>query len=83
MPLGELRRHFRRFLVARLPDGMVAQFRFYDPRVFAPYLASCTPEELAPWFAGVSTYLVENRGAGRFHEFTLRDGQLQDQAAVG
>ncbi|MDW6025440.1 DUF4123 domain-containing protein [Mesorhizobium sp. BAC0120] len=81
MPLGELRRHFRRFMVAKLPDGMVAQFRFYDPRVFGPYLSSCTPEELAPWFEGVSAYLVENREAGGFHEFTLREGQLHDRAA--
>jgi Domain of unknown function (DUF4123) len=82
VPLKQLRRHFKRFLVARLPDGTVAQFRFYDPRVFGRYLPTCTPEELALWFDGVSAYLVENQELGGFHEFTLRNGQLYDQAAA-
>jgi len=81
LPLAELRLHLKHFLVAQLPDGRVAQFRFYDPRVFGPYLASCTPEELASWFKGVSAYLVEDREAGGFREFTLRDGSLHDAAA--
>ena len=82
VPLKQLRRHFKRFLVAKLPDGSVAQFRFYDPRVFGRYLPTCTPEELALWFDGVSAYLVENQELGGFHEFTLHDGRLYDQAAA-
>jgi hypothetical protein len=66
----------------RLPDGTVAQFRFYDPRVFVPYMLSCTPEELAPWFGGVSAFLAENRETGGYHEFALDGGRLVDQAAV-
>ena len=57
--------------MAKLPDGMVAQFRFYDPRVFGPFLSSCTPDELASWFDGVSAYLVErpgDRGLSRIHD---------------
>ena len=53
-----------------------------DPRVFGPYLASCTQEELALWFDGVSAYLVENQEQGGFHEFTLHHGQLYDRAAA-
>jgi hypothetical protein len=80
--LMELRRLLRRFLMAKLPDGMVVQFRFYDPRVFGPYLRSCTAEELTGWFDGVSSYLVENQEAGGFHEFAIHDGQLHDRAVA-
>lgn len=58
--LEVLRRHFRRFLQAKLPDGTVALFRFYDPRVFATYVRSATSEELAPWFHGVRQFAVED-----------------------
>src|SRR4029079_1301933 len=81
-PLGDLRLQLKHFLVVTLPDGMLAQFRFYDPRVFAPYLLSCTPAELAPWFDGISAFLVENREAGGFHEFSLESGSLVDRAAA-
>ena len=37
-PLEALRRHFRRFLQAMLPDGDIVLFRFYDPRVFRTVL---------------------------------------------
>ena len=81
LSLTDLRRHLRHFLVAQLPDGMMAQFRFYDPRVFGPYITSCTADELASWFDGVSAYLVEDQEAGGFHEFVLHEGQLEDRAA--
>ena len=76
LPLKQLRRHFKRFLVAMLPDGTVAQFRFYDPRVFGPYLSSCTPEELALWFEGISTFLVEDLETGGFQELSFDGSQL-------
>ena len=82
LPLDAVRLHLKHFLVVRLPDGMVAQFRFYDPRVLVPYLLSCTPEELAPWFNGVSAFLAENREAGGFHEFALDGGRLADRSAT-
>ncbi|MBA3446145.1 MAG: DUF4123 domain-containing protein [Pseudaminobacter sp.] len=78
LPLDALRRHLRRFLVAKLPDGMVVQFRFYDPRVFNAYLRECNAEELARWFKGVSCYLVEDGQTGAMHEYNLRGGLLHD-----
>jgi hypothetical protein len=82
LPLGALRLHLKHFLVARLPDGMVAQFRFYDPRVFGPYLSSCTADELASWFGGVSVFLVERLEGGGFHEFSFDGARLNDGAAA-
>lgn len=76
LSLDLVRLHLKHFLVARLPDGMVAQFRFYDPRVFGPYLASCAPHELSPWFNGVSAYLVEDPETGAFDELSFDGSQL-------
>jgi hypothetical protein len=78
LPFKDLRRHFRHFLQARLPDGTVILFRFFDPRVFGTYLPRCGSDELAQWFAGVSAYLVEEGAGGGFHEFNLRGGRLYD-----
>jgi len=72
-----LRRHFKKFLNARLPDGTVALFRFYDPRVFNTYISACTPKEAAPWFRGVRRYSVEGEG-GAVHDYRLRDGRVCD-----
>lgn len=41
-----VRRHLRTLLRVRTEDGRILLFRFYDPRVLATYLPTCTPEEL-------------------------------------
>lgn len=38
LAISDLRMHFKKFLSAKLPDGTVALFRFYDPRVLRTYL---------------------------------------------
>jgi len=79
LPFEQLRRHCRRFLQAKLPDGMLAMFRFYDPRVFRTYMAAATPEERQPWFAeGVLRYAVEREDGRGLHEFQLVEGRLCD-----
>ena len=77
LDFATLRRHFKKFLTAKLPDGTVALFRFYDPRVFNTYIRACTPEERAPWFNGVKQYSVEGEG-GAVHNYRLRGGRLFD-----
>lgn len=80
-PLDQLHRHFRRFLQARLPDGTIALFRFYDPRVFHTYLRAATPEERAPWFRDIVQYGVEPAGGG-LHHYRMHEGRLYDGAQV-
>jgi hypothetical protein len=76
--LAEVRKHFRRFLMAKLADGRDVYFRFYDPRVLRVYLASCDAAETTQFFGPVGSYLMEakepatllrfadtGRGAGR------------------
>ena len=80
-PIEQLQRHFRRFLQAKLPDGMVVLFRFYDPRVFNTYLRAATPEERAPWFAEVVEFAVEPAG-DVVHNYRLHEGRLFDGAEL-
>lgn len=82
-PLEPLRKHFRRFLQAKLPDGRTALFRFYDPRVFAQYMLAASPDERAPWFDEGIRYVVEGPD-GAMHDFRLRRGTLYDgDTAIG
>lgn len=77
-PTDDLRRHLRRFLQAKLPDGTIALFRFYDPRVFNTYIRAATPEERAPWFEAVQQFSVEGEGGTVMHHYRLVDGGLYD-----
>lgn len=73
-----MRLHFKKFLNATLPDGTVALFRFYDPRVFRTYLTAATRDERMPWFDGIERYSVESAMAGQYHDFRMADGTLID-----
>lgn len=54
--MGPLWRVLRKKMLARLPQGQVVMFRFFDPRVMVPYLDSLTPEEQALWFDGITDW---------------------------
>ncbi len=71
-----LRRHFRQFLQAKMPDGRVVMFRYFDPRVFNVYIRAATPDEQMPWFEGISLFSVEDKDVT--HAYAWRDGQLFD-----
>lgn len=78
-PLADVRRHFRKFLQAVLPDGDVVLFRFYDPRVWRVYLPSCQPPELAQWFTGIDEYAAEGE-KGELLRYRCQGGALQVMA---
>ncbi|MEE4207105.1 MAG: DUF4123 domain-containing protein [Erythrobacter sp.] len=60
-----LRRHLRRFTTARLPDGEVVLFRFWDPRVFGVFAESGTAEEVAPFFRKIESVVIDLGPEGR------------------
>lgn len=62
--LAELRKHFRKFTAARLPDGQIVLFRFWDPRVFEPFAKAGSAEEVGPIFEGIESF-VADPGKGR------------------
>jgi len=76
--LSDLRSQMRRFLQAKLPDGAIVEFRFYDPVVFNTYIRAATPEERAPWFESVAQYSIEDRDGAAMHHYRLIDGHLYD-----
>ncbi len=75
-----IRRHLRTLLTVRDPDGNKLLFRYYDPRVFRPYLPTCLTEELQTLFGPVAKFWAEGETPDTIIEFTF-DGMLlhQDQ----
>lgn len=76
---AEVRKHFRRFLTVKMPNGTEALFRFYDPRVMRPFLTNCTPDEAKQFFGPVSSYLIEAEDPAILLDCTLgKHGVKQD-----
>ncbi|MBM7066854.1 DUF4123 domain-containing protein [Actibacterium sp. 188UL27-1] len=76
-----VRRELRKNMQARLPDSQVALFRFYDPRVWVPFITSSSGAELNPWFDLIESYWAPHPKTGATMKFTCEDGALIAQAA--
>lgn len=61
--LTALRKHFRRFLFVKHPDGRQMYFRFYDPRVLPTFLESCTTEEAQQFLGPIQCFCVPVPGS--------------------
>jgi hypothetical protein len=77
VPLKDVRRFFRHFLRAQLPDKRIMLFRFYDPRVWRAYMANCTPSQSAQWFTVVDEYRVESEDGQQTLHYRFDRGALQ------
>ena len=67
--LPEVRRHLRKFLIAKLPDGRQVYFRYYDPRVLRTYLPTCTAAEVAEFVGPLRRLACESVDATELLEF--------------
>jgi hypothetical protein len=67
-PFAEVRRHLRRYLVVETEEAQPLSFRFYDPRVLAPFLRSATAAEARRFFGPVTSFFAEE-GAGALLRF--------------
>ncbi|MEM6472766.1 MAG: DUF4123 domain-containing protein, partial [Planctomycetota bacterium] len=56
--LETLRKHFRRFLMVKSPEGKSLYFRYYDPRVLPTFLLSSESAEVASFFGPVGEFIV-------------------------
>ena len=65
-PQARLRQRLRTFNQAKLPDGQVVLFRWWDPRVFRVYLPTCDADDLKQWFASVEEYVCEDADGDGF-----------------
>jgi hypothetical protein len=54
--LEDLRVHFKKFLMVKLPDDKQWLFRYYDPRILQAYLPTCEPWELQKFFGPVRAF---------------------------
>jgi hypothetical protein len=77
--LAAMRRHLRTLLTVHDPDGRPLLFRFYDPRVLAVFLPTCTAEQLATFFGPIDSILLETPAADTLLRFRLVDGGLKKE----
>ncbi|MHC4557343.1 MAG: DUF4123 domain-containing protein [Planctomycetota bacterium] len=77
--LRTVRRHFRRFLMVKDPEGKQIYFRYYDPRVLSVFLPTCNSEELGVVFGPVSSYIMEDGDSPMLLRFGLKDGKLRTE----
>ena len=72
-----LRRHFRNLLKIKTDDGRKLYFRYYDPRVLAKYLPTCTEQELHRFFGPVvAFYLPVNEGPDQGRRYVFDGHKL-------
>ncbi|MBZ4417710.1 DUF4123 domain-containing protein [Myxococcus sp. RHSTA-1-4] len=77
--LGELRRHFRKFLQVEDESGRRLYFRYYDPRVLRVYLPTCNLRELRTFFGPVSRFLAESPRGESLLEYALGPEGLEER----
>ena len=75
----EVRKHFRHFLLCKLPDGREAYFRFYDPRMAHVFLPTATTDQLKEFFGPVSRFVMEDKLQDTLLHFTLGAGKLREK----
>lgn len=75
----DVRKHFRHFLLCKLPDGREVYFRYYDPRVLRVFLPTATPEQMKEFFGPVSRFVMEDKLQETLLHFTLSDGKLREK----
>jgi hypothetical protein len=52
------------------PDGRVALFRFYDPRVFVPFIEATSGGDLDAWFDPIDAWWARNDKTGATMKYT-------------
>jgi hypothetical protein len=68
-PFYDLRRQLRRFLLVKSEAGDVLYFRYYDPRVAAPFMPTLDPTQIRTIFSSVvQAYLYEDDESGSLLE---------------
>ncbi len=68
-PFYDVRRQLRRFLLVQNEAGKVLYFRYYDPRVAAPFLPTCDTTQIRTVFGQtIDAYLYEDDADGSLVE---------------
>lgn len=78
--MTEVRKHFRRFLMVKSPDGKSLYFRYYDPRVLNSFAPTCNAEELRTLFGPVVAYIAEAKDGAVMNRLSAVDNRLSVEA---
>ena len=82
-PFYDVRRQLRGFLMVNNEAGETLYFRYYDPRVAAPFLPTCDGEQARTIFGNaIDAYLYEDDEDGCLKQCTRRDPNLARDAHV-
>ena len=73
VPVYELRKHLRTFLMIKDQNNQQVYFRYYDPRVLRSYIPSCNAEEKKTLFGPVNHYFAEDKEGKLLLTFSLND----------
>lgn len=71
-----MRKHCRSLLTVNDDTGNPMLFRYYDPRVLAPFLLTCAIDELEFVFGPVKYYFAESFDQSELIRMNLADGSL-------
>ncbi len=64
------RRHFRRLIKVKSPEGETWLFRYYDPRVLRVYLPTCLPDEWEFVYGPVNHFFAGTPGGSAYDCFS-------------
>jgi hypothetical protein len=70
--LRELRKHFRKFLIVKGPNGENLYFRFYDPRILPTFLSTCDGGQQEEVFGSVEEFLCIGKREVPFQKLVKR-----------
>jgi Domain of unknown function (DUF4123) len=68
-----LRDHLRRLTMAEMEGSGPVMFRFYDPRVLANFLPTCSSQQIAYVFGPIRRFAVEAKAGAELAEFRKDD----------
>ncbi len=77
LPMPELHRHFRKFLVVGTEDMQELYFRFYDPRVLRIFLPTCDQQQLKEFFGPIEYFIMEDADKDWAIRCWLENGHLR------
>ncbi|MBS1629551.1 MAG: DUF4123 domain-containing protein [Bacteroidetes bacterium] len=78
LPIFDLHKHFRKFLMVNTEEGKSLYFRYYDPRVLRLFLPTCNAAQLAEFFGkGIEYFIVEDEDPAYAIRFRLEGGALR------
>jgi hypothetical protein len=77
VPVEELHKHCRSFLVQFDDSKQEIYFRYYDPRVLSIFLPTCSKEQLRDFFGPIDYFIIEDDSNEHGQMFWLEDYELK------